>query len=83
MNCGENPFKMGMFLQLEVSFKMGAFSDTQHTHLGIFILESPGLGDSNMKMPLMDLWPLTPKINRAKRPFPKYRNGPINRPGAY
>ena len=41
MNCAENPFKMGMFLQLEVSFKMGAFSDTQHTHPGIFILESP------------------------------------------
>ena len=41
MNCAENPFKMGMFLQLEVSFKMGAFSDTQPTHPGIFILESP------------------------------------------
>ena len=41
MNCAENPFKMGMFLQLEVSFKMGVFSDTQHTHPGIFILESP------------------------------------------
>ena len=40
MNCAENPFKMGMFLQLEVSFRMGAFSDTQHTHPGIFILES-------------------------------------------
>ena len=41
MNCAENPFKMGMFLQLEVSFKIGAFSDTQHTHPGILILESP------------------------------------------
>ena len=41
MNCAENPFNMGMFLQLEMSFKMDAFSDTQHTHPGIFILESP------------------------------------------
>ena len=41
MNCAENPFKMGIFLQLEVSFKMGAFSDPQHTHPGIFMLESP------------------------------------------
>ena len=43
MNCAENLFNMGMFLQLQVSFKMGAFSDTKHTHPGIFILEStPG-----------------------------------------
>ena len=41
MNCAENPFKRGTFLQQEVSFKMGAFSDTQHTHPGIFKLESP------------------------------------------
>ena len=41
MNCAENPFNMSMFLQLEVPFKMGAFSDTQHTHPGIFILELP------------------------------------------
>ena len=26
---------------IEVLFKMGAFSDTQHTHPGIFILELP------------------------------------------
>ena len=38
------PFNMGMFLQLKVSFKMGTFSDTQHTHPGIFILESPPRG---------------------------------------
>ena len=51
MNCAENPFKMGMFLQLEVSFKMGAFSDTQHTHLGILILESPPEGSIPMQGP--------------------------------
>ena len=31
----------GYVLQLKVSFKMGLFSDTKHTHPGIFILESP------------------------------------------
>ena len=34
----------GYVLQLKVSFKMGLFSDTKHTHLGIFILESPPRG---------------------------------------
>ena len=34
MNCAED-------LQLKVSFKMGLFSDTKHTHPGIFILELP------------------------------------------
>ena len=37
INCAENPFNMGMFLQLEVSFKMGVFSDTQHTHIWAFL----------------------------------------------
>ena len=31
----------GYVLQLKVSFKMGLFSDTKHTHPGVFILESP------------------------------------------
>ena len=31
----------GYVLQLKVSFRMGLFSDTKHTHPGIFILESP------------------------------------------
>ena len=31
----------GYVLQLKVSFKMGLFSDTKHTHPGIFILELP------------------------------------------
>ena len=43
MNCAENVFNMGMFLQLQVSFKMGAFSDTQHTRPGMFILGIPGI----------------------------------------
>ena len=34
----------GYVLQLKVSFKMGLFSDTKHTHPGIFILESPARG---------------------------------------
>ena len=33
---------MGMFIFLpKWSFKMGTFSDLQHTHLSIFILELP------------------------------------------
>ena len=44
LNCVEDPFNMGIFLRLKVSFKMGRFSDTQHTRPGIFILESPPLG---------------------------------------
>ena len=33
-----------MFWQLKVSLKMGTFSDTQHTHPGISIFESPPPG---------------------------------------
>ena len=51
MNCAENPFNMGMFLQLEVSFKMGAFSDPQHTHPGIFILEFSSLSSLPGSLP--------------------------------
>ena len=38
------PYGYGYVLQLKVSFKMGPFSDTQHTLPGIFILESPPVG---------------------------------------
>ena len=41
MNYVEHPFDMGMFYRLKVSFNMGTFSDSLHTHPGIFILESP------------------------------------------
>ena len=44
MNYAENPFNIGMFLQLKVLFKMGAFSGTQHTHPAIFIFEWGGGG---------------------------------------
>ena len=40
MKYAEEPFNMGVFLP-KVSFRMGIFSDPQHTHLGICILESP------------------------------------------
>ena len=40
MNCAEIP-SIWVILQLKVSFKMGLFSDTGHTHPGIVILESP------------------------------------------
>ena len=36
----EEPFNMGMFFLPKASFKMGTFSDIQHTLPGIFILES-------------------------------------------
>ena len=58
MNCAANPFKMGMFLQLEVSYKMGAFSDTHHTHPGIFIVETPP-------------WAETASLNSPSRQFDK------------
>ena len=35
----------GYVLPLKVSFKMGLFSDTNHTHPGVFILESPPGGE--------------------------------------
>ena len=35
---------MGIFLLPKASFIMGAFSDTQHTHPSIFILEEGGGG---------------------------------------
>ena len=38
----------GYVLQLKVSFKMGLFSDTKHTHPGIFILESPPRGSDSI-----------------------------------
>ena len=45
MKYAEKPFNMGticfLFFLHEASFKMGTFSDPQHTHPGIFILESP------------------------------------------
>ena len=44
MKYAEEPFNMGMFffyLRPKASFKMDTFSDPQHTHLGIFILEPP------------------------------------------
>ena len=44
MKYAEEPFNMGMciyFFLSKASFKMGTFSDPQHTHPGIFILELP------------------------------------------
>ena len=43
MKWAEEPFNMGMlFFFLPIaSFKMGTFSDRQHTHPDIFILELP------------------------------------------
>ena len=40
----------GYVLQLKVSFKMGPFSDTRHTHPGIFILKSLPLGMSSQAL---------------------------------
>ena len=41
MKYAEEPFNMGMYFFLpKASFKMGTFSDPQHTHSGIVILES-------------------------------------------
>ena len=44
MKSAEEPFNMGMFILPKASFKMGPFSDPQHTHPGISILESPPWG---------------------------------------
>ena len=42
MDCAGNPHNMDMtVLQVKVSFKMGLFSGTQHTHLDICMLELP------------------------------------------
>ena len=41
MKYAEKPFNLGMFFLPKASFKMGTFSDPQHTHPGIFILELP------------------------------------------
>ena len=40
MKYAEEPLNMGVILP-KASFKMGTFSDPQHAHPGIFILESP------------------------------------------
>ena len=39
--CAEDPLHYGEALQVKESLKNGQFSDTQHTHPGIFILEWP------------------------------------------
>ena len=41
MKYADEPFNMSMFFLPKASFKMGTFSDPQHTHPGIFILELP------------------------------------------
>ena len=41
MKCAEEPFNMNMFFLLKVSFKMGTFSDPQHTHPGILYWSQP------------------------------------------
>ena len=50
---------MGMLLRLKMSFKMGRFSDTQHTHPGIFILESPPPPGASLIIPYIRLFPIT------------------------
>ena len=43
MKYAGEPFNMGIFFYLrpKASYKIDKFSDPQHTHLGIFILECP------------------------------------------
>ena len=41
MNYVQYPFIVGVFFKLDMSFKMGPFSNLQHTHPGIVELKSP------------------------------------------
>ena len=71
MKYAEEPFNMGMFILPKASFRMGPFSDPQHTHPAIYILESPPWGFESVLLQGLGISE-TPGILSCVFPCPLY-----------